>query len=76
MRPREGNGIGKAAWIALGVLTALNLGAAAVNLSTRADAKVAGMDAWDLKRDRDFQKAVSEIVEKCSIDGRTLKISC
>lgn len=66
----------KRAWIVLGVLTVLNLGALAVNLATRVDAKVAGMDAWDLKRDRDFQKAVSEIVEKCAIDGRTLKISC
>lgn len=66
----------KRAWIAIGLLTFLNLGALAVNLATRVDAKVAGMDAWELRRDRDFQKAVSEIVEKCSIDGRTLKISC
>lgn len=32
------------------------------------NADVAGMDYRDLKRDRDFKKAVKSIVENCSVD--------
>lgn len=63
-------------WTVVGALVALNLAVLAFNLSTAAGAKVAGLDAWDLKRDHGFRKAVSEIVEKCAVDGRTLKIAC
>jgi hypothetical protein len=34
-----------------------------------AKAEVAGMDYSDLRRDRDFQKAVAYIVESCTVDG-------
>jgi len=39
-----------------------------------AHAKVGGMDAWDLKYDWDFKKAVHSIVEDCSVLDTT--ISC
>lgn len=34
-----------------------------------AEADVAGMDYRDLRRDRDFKKAVKYIVENCSVSG-------
>jgi len=34
-----------------------------------AKADVAGMDHRDLRRDRDFKKAVKYIVENCSVSG-------
>ena len=39
-----------------------------------AQADVAGMGYWDLRRDRDFKKAVRYIVESCSVNGNG--ISC
>jgi hypothetical protein len=43
-----------------------------------AKADVGGMDYRDLRRDRDFKKAVKYIVERCSIyiDGEDGSISC
>ena len=38
------------------------------------NADVAGMDYYDLRRDRDFKKAVQYIVEDCDVDGDS--ISC
>ena len=51
-----------------------NIGAALVNLSIKAHAEVAGMDSADLRRDRDFRRAVQSIVEGCTVDGES--ISC
>ena len=34
----------------------------------QAHAEVAGMDAYDLKSDYDFKRAVKSIVENCSVD--------
>ena len=35
-------------------------------------ADVAGMDHRDLRRDRDFRRAVQYIVESCSVDGESI----
>jgi hypothetical protein len=56
------------------VLTALNLGALALNLSISARATVAGMTARELARDRDFRQAVENVVEDCSVTDQ--QISC
>ena len=40
-----------------------------INLISEADADVAGMSYIELRRDRDFKKAVRYIVEQCSISG-------
>ena len=37
--------------------------------AVEAKAEVAGMDSYDLRRDRDFRRAVESIVEDCSVDG-------
>jgi len=55
-------------------ITLLNIGILALNLSVRAKADVAGMNWRDLSRDRDFKKAVQDIVGSCTVDGET--ISC
>lgn len=55
-------------------VTAANVAAALVNLSSVARAEVAGMGAADLRRDRDFRRAVQSIVEGCSVSGES--ISC
>jgi hypothetical protein len=65
--------IGIIAVLAIAV-TVANVGAALVNLSSFARAEVAGMSSADLRRDRDFRRAVQSIVEGCSISGSS--ISC
>jgi hypothetical protein len=40
-----------------------------LNLIDKVSADVAGMDYRDLRRDRDFKKAVRYIVESCSVSG-------
>ena len=40
-----------------------------IDLIDTANAEVAGMDAYDLKYDYDFKKAVEDIVEDCDVDG-------
>ena len=40
-----------------------------VSLFEEANADVAGMDHRDLRRDRDFKKAVKYIVQRCSVTG-------
>jgi hypothetical protein len=40
-----------------------------IYLISKADAEVAGMGYYDLRKDRDFKKAVRYIVEQCSISG-------
>jgi hypothetical protein len=60
--------------IAVSVLTILNIGILAINLSVRAKADVAGMDWRALAHDRDFKKAVQNIVDSCTVDGES--ISC
>ena len=40
-----------------------------LNLIDNVKAEVAGMDHRDLRRDRDFKKAVAYIVEDCSVSG-------
>jgi hypothetical protein len=61
--------------VIMGVMTALNIGVLAVNLSTRSQAAVGGMNAAALKADKDFSDAVKGIVEGCSVRDR-LNISC
>lgn len=65
----------KAAWIiGEAVLTLINLGTLAANLSVKAHATVAGMDSNDLYRDMDFRHAVEDIVEAdCKINGDQIK---
>ena len=37
------------------------------------NAEVAGMDAWDLKHDYDFKKAVKDIIaDDCQISGNSI----
>lgn len=38
-----------------------------------ADADVAGMNYIDLRNDRDFEKAVEYIVERCEVDGNEIE---
>lgn len=45
------------------MLTLVNLGTLAANLSVRAHADVAGMDASDLEQDSDFRAAVDDVAE-------------
>ncbi len=59
----------------LSLLTAINVGAALVNLSGKARAEVAGMSSRELVRDRDFRRAVEEIVSSCTAE-RDGDISC
>ena len=40
-----------------------------LNLINEVSADVAGMDQFDLRRDRDFKKAVGYIVEDCEVRG-------
>ena len=62
-------------WLAgAAILTIINLSTVALNFSTKATASVAGMDRRDLYRDRDFRRAVEDVVENCAVnDGQ---ISC
>lgn len=55
-------------------LTVVTVGAAAIKISNQARAEVAGMSHSDLRKDRDFRRAVESIVESCSISGSS--ISC
>ncbi len=55
-------------------LTVLNVAVLAIHLSTQSRAAVAGMDRRELKRDRDFSRAVKELVEECVVAGP--RISC
>ena len=64
--------------IAVGIL-GLNFylfGQDKVNLISEAKAEVAGMSYYDLKRDRDFKKAVRYIVEDCRISASGRRIRC
>ena len=45
-----------------------------INLINKASADVAGMNHRELRRDRDFKKAVKHIVERCSVTSSG--ISC
>lgn len=58
----------------LATLTIANVGSALINLSLTARADVAGMNYFALQRDRDFRRAVENIVESCTVDAES--ISC
>ena len=47
-----------------------------VSLIRPAQASVAGMDYRDLRRDRDFKRAVRYVVENCRSRGADNYISC
>ena len=64
---------GKIAVLTVCFLTALNVILVIVNVSTRSNASVAGMDYSDLRRDRDFQRAVGDVVEDCKVDGDRIR---
>ncbi len=59
---------------AAGALFKTAMDAGGVEFVHRAYADVAGMDYRDLRRDRDFRRAVQYIVEGCSVDEGS--ISC
>lgn len=42
---------------------------------SEAVAEVAGMSYSELRRDRDFRRAVADIVDSCSIDGGYANVS-
>jgi hypothetical protein len=60
--------------VAMCIITALNIVLTIVNFSTQSRASVAGMDARDLRTDRDFRHAVEYIVESCTVNESS--ISC
>ena len=59
------------------ILTLIAVGIFSINVQlfkddiiTSANAEVAGMDWFELKRDFDFKRAVKSIVRRCSVDSR------
>ena len=59
------------------ILTLIAVGIFSINVQlfkddiiTSANAEVAGMDWFELKRDFDFRRAVKSIVRRCSVDSR------
>jgi hypothetical protein len=58
----------------LGLLTDKFILSYDISVIKPAQADVAGMGYRDLRRDRDFKKAVRYIVESCSVNGNS--ISC
>ncbi len=61
-------------WSAALLLTGFNIGILALNLSIQARAEVAGMSWRELARDRDFRRAVEDIVSSCTVSSGD--ISC
>ena len=60
----------KAFLAVIAVLTAINIGTLALNTSNTVRAEVDGMDFRDLRRDRDFKKAVWWVVDgNCTADS-------
>ena len=57
------------ATFAAGALFKTALDESGIEFVQRAYADVAGMDASDLRSDREFKRAVEYIVERCEIDG-------
>ncbi len=54
-------------------LTAINVGVLTMNMTTSVRADVAGMDYRDLRRDRDFEKAVRHVVARyCSVSDENV----
>lgn len=47
-----------------------------ISVISSAKADVAGMDAYDLRTDYDFKKAVKHIVSNCWVDVSGESISC
>ena len=74
MRKAGSEMISKQLLIAIVALTALNIGACLVVLSTATRAEVAGMSFNELARDRDFRRAVESIVVGCTVNRSS--ISC
>lgn len=63
----------KASTIVLAIfLTALNVGATLINLSAQVRADFAGMSWQELRRDRDFRRAVEDIVTSCSVSEESI----
>lgn len=60
----------------LGLISALNLAALAVNLSLPSRAAVAGMNYRDLTNDPEFTRAVQSIVQSCKVNVDTAKLKC
>ena len=59
------------------ILTLIAVGIFSINVQlfkddiiTSANAEVAGMSWFELKRDFDFKRAVKSIVRRCSVDSR------
>ena len=66
----------KFAFALLGMLTALNVLALAINLSPPSRAAVAGMDHVKLANDPDFARAVKAVVEHCRVNIDLAKLQC
>lgn len=56
-------------FFALGFVTSQISSRYDIQVVSNANADVAGMDSSDLRRDRDFRRAVERIVEDCSVSG-------
>ena len=57
----------------LGVLGKTALDELDYNVVSSASAEVAGMSFRDLRRDKDFRKAVNQIVMLCRVDGSRIR---
>ena len=57
------------------IFTCFNLVILAINMSVQSYADVAGMNYRELKRDKDFKRAVESIVEDCQVVDRS-RLSC
>jgi hypothetical protein len=64
----------KAHVVLLTVLTVTNLVILTIQTAPIVKASVAGMGYYELRRDRDFRRAVEDVVEDCSVRGNS--ISC
>ena len=57
------------------IFTFLNLTILAINMSVQSYADVGGMNYRELKRDKDFKRAVESIVEDCQVVDQS-RLSC
>jgi hypothetical protein len=66
----------KTAFALLGLLTAFNILALAVNFALPSHAAVAGMDHDKRARDPDFVRAVQSVVQGCRVNVDLAKLQC
>jgi hypothetical protein len=66
----------KLAFVFLGLLTAFNVVALAINAVAPARAAVAGMSYQKLVHDKDFTRAVKSVVQACKVNVELGKLAC